>query len=184
MSNTRNLPATQNPDAMFARAYARANKPDPGKEDVEALLDVIGKHPGTIQRAADLAEATVAVLTKRGNATAVTRAVLTVSADRVRRELGFQDAKPVERLLIEQAAICYLRLYIIEQTYEAIMAESHSLNIGTYWEKKLSSVQHRYLRALEALARVRRLLGGPAVQVNIATRGGQQIVNNAPPPAG
>ena len=32
------------------RAFAQANKPDPSKEEAEALLDVIDQHPGTIQR--------------------------------------------------------------------------------------------------------------------------------------
>lgn len=50
---------------------------------------------------------------------------------------------------------------------------------ASYWERKLSTVQYRYLRAIEALARVRNLMGVPMVQITIAAEGGQQVVSNA-----
>jgi len=43
-------------------------------------------------------------------------------------------------------------------------------------EGRLSAAQRRHLRAVETLARVRRLLSRiPAVQLNIATQGGQPV---------
>jgi hypothetical protein len=42
-------------------------------------------------------------------------------------------------------------------------------------EKLLVSKEARYLRAIEELATVRRLLRLPALQVNIAAAGGQQV---------
>ncbi len=101
---------------------------------------------------------------------------------KVKSLLGYDRASPVERLLIEQVAACYLRLNITEQSFEGVMGQEHTFKLGAYWEKKLAAAQHRYLRAIETLARVRKLLGGPAVQFNIAAHGGQQVVNNAPLP--
>lgn len=50
------------------------------------------------------------------------------------------------------------------------------LPVVLYWEKRLSSTQHRYLRAVESLARVRQLTrNANAVQINIAGPGGQQL---------
>lgn len=43
------------------------------------------------------------------------------------------------------------------------------------WDRMLAAKQARYLHAVEALARVRRLLKLPNVQVNIAAAGGQQV---------
>jgi hypothetical protein len=43
------------------------------------------------------------------------------------------------------------------------------------WERVLASKEARYLRAVETLARVRRLLNLPAPQVNINLPGGQQV---------
>ena len=43
----------------------------------------------------------------------------------------------------------------------------------------LATVQYQYLRSIETLARVRKLMGVPMLQINIATEGGQQVVSNA-----
>ncbi len=40
-------------------------------------------------------------------------------------------------------------------------------------------MQYRFLRAIETLAQVRKLMGVPMVQINIAAEGGQQVVSNA-----
>jgi hypothetical protein len=45
-------------------------------------------------------------------------------------------------------------------------------SLGSYWEKLLSTAQGRYLKAIETLAKVRRLSKVTPLQVNI---GGQQI---------
>jgi hypothetical protein len=44
------------------------------------------------------------------------------------------------------------------------------------WDKLLTQAQRRHLRALESLARIRKLSkGSDFVQVNIAADGGQQV---------
>jgi hypothetical protein len=43
------------------------------------------------------------------------------------------------------------------------------------WERILASKEARYLKAVETLARVRRLLRLRAPQLNIALAGGQQV---------
>jgi len=133
-----------------------------------------------MNEAADRSAATVDLAIQRANATPAVREVLRLCVHNVKSPLGYDRAGPIERLLIEQVAACYLRLNITEQSCEGVMGKEHALKLGSYWEKKLSSAQHRYLRAIETLARIRRLLGGPAVQFNIATHGGQQVVNNPP----
>ena len=44
-----------------------------------------------------------------------------------------------------------------------------------HWERCLSAAHSRFLRALDSLARIRRLPRSKTVQVNIATEGGQQL---------
>jgi hypothetical protein len=43
-----------------------------------------------------------------------------------------------------------------------------------YWERRISMTQKRYLKAIETLARIRKITG-PGIQVNISTSGGQQV---------
>ena len=79
---------------------------------------------------------------------------------------------------IDQVVICYLRMNMTEQAYDNGMAGGCSFDAGSYWERKLSTVQRRYLRSIETLARVRKLMGVPMVQINIAAEGRQQVVSN------
>jgi hypothetical protein len=75
--------------------------------------------------------------------------------ENIRRELGYNDASILEKLIIEQITLCYVRLYWVEGLF------TQGLKNGSAWvahgEKRLSINQRRYFRAIETLARVRRL---------------------------
>ena len=92
----------------------------------------------------------------------------------LREELGYDQSPAVERLLIEQIVLCYLRLHAVEQFYSNVHADQLTPTRSLYWEHRLSAAQQRYLRACEALQRVRKLKL-PALQVNIASNGGRQL---------
>lgn len=163
------LAETADPVTSLSQAYKRADKPDANPEDVEALVRLVRQHPHLMRKTADLAAASVNVAIQGANATPAVREVLRCSVDQVKASLGYERAVPVERLLVEQVALCYLRMNLAEQSYEGVMSQEHSLKLGAYWEKKLSSAQRRYLQAVETFARVRKLLSRPAIQFNIAT---------------
>lgn len=94
----------------------------------------------------------------------------------LKKDLGNDDAPMLEQLLIQQAALCWLKLNLVELSYSGTMAQSHTLTLGMCWEKRLSSAQRRFTRACETLARVRKLSrNAPALQFNIAASGGQQV---------
>ncbi len=91
-------------------------------------------------------------------------------------ELGYLAAPPLERLLIEQVVLCWLHFYLVDLEYTAATAQSIPLDTADFWERRLSAAQSRYLRACQSLARIRKLARAtPALQVNIATHGGQQV---------
>src|ERR671918_2384035 len=94
----------------------------------------------------------------------------------LKKDLGYEEAPLLEKLLIQQAALCWLKLNLVELSYSGTMAQSVTLTLGVYWEKRLSAAQKRFTRACETLARVRKLSRNtPALQLNIATSGGQQV---------
>jgi len=63
----------------------------------------------------------------------------------------------------------WLRLQAAEHQYSGNTKAGGSLAQAQFWERRLSAVQRRYIRACETLARIRRL-ALPAVQVNIADK--------------
>jgi len=82
----------------------------------------------------------------------------------------------INRGRLRQAALCWLKLNVIELQYSNVMKQSITLTLGMYWEKRLTAAQRRFARACETLARVRKLSrNAPALQFNIAAEGGQQV---------
>jgi hypothetical protein len=94
----------------------------------------------------------------------------------LKKDLGYDGAPMLEQLLIQQAALCWLKLNLVELSYSNTLKQSITLTLGMYWEKRLTAAQRRFTRACETLARVRKLSRNtPALQFNIATSGGQQV---------
>jgi hypothetical protein len=91
----------------------------------------------------------------------------------IKTDLGFDTAPALERLLIEQIALCWLRLGDAEARYSGVVIFATSTEQLAQAERRLSACLGRYTRACEALARVRRLSRGISVQVNVTN---QQIV--------
>jgi hypothetical protein len=86
-------------------------------------------------------------------------------------ELAGPQPSPLERLLIERIAICWLQLSYAEVLY-AKNIQDLGFQQAEHYEQRVSKAQARYLAAIRTLAQVRRL-GVPAMQVNI---GQQQVI--------
>jgi hypothetical protein len=93
------------------------------------------------------------------------REALTRKLDLLRAEVAGPTPTPVERLLAERVAACWLHLHHLELLYA--QRESLSVAHGTYFHRAIDRAHARYLAAIKALAQVRRL-AVPALQVNIA----------------
>lgn len=89
------------------------------------------------------------------------------------RDLGLDDAPPIERELIAHVAECWLWLKLAQLTLNRISSAEHSFREGEYRERRVSEAQRRYLRAVNLLTKLRNLQ--PGVQVNVAN---QQVVMN------
>ncbi|MBC8548161.1 MAG: hypothetical protein H8D23_00785, partial [Candidatus Brocadiales bacterium] len=94
----------------------------------------------------------------------------------MRQGLGFEQSPMLEQMLIENVIICWLRLQWAEYQLSGFMGSggSNSMAEVTYWERRLTTAQQRFLRASNSLAKVRKLTRG-TVQINIASDGGQQV---------
>jgi len=91
-----------------------------------------------------------------------------------RESLGYDTAPPLERMLIEYACVCGLRLAVMEVRYSLIVSAQNTLVQVEHTERRLTEAQNRFNRACESLARVRKL-SRPNVQINVAAEGGRQL---------
>ncbi len=116
----------------------------------------------------------------------MSKALLLSEVSVLKKKLDYDDASHVERLLIDHVTTAWIRLVYAENLYTStVVNKSLSLNVAQYWENYLTAVHGRYIRAVESLARVRKLIRNlPPIQINIASNGGQQVNVQQPNSAG
>jgi hypothetical protein len=155
----------------------RANTEDPDPADVLALQRVLEERPDMWHVCGGgLAHQAVVHLLDNVSATGLVREFAKREVETIRCSLGYAHAPEIERLLIEQVALCWLRLNLLEQRYTGFRSEPMGIDQAAFLERRLSAVQRRFLRAVETLARVRKVTRQTvALQVNIAAEGGQQM---------
>ena len=76
----------------------------------------------------------------------------------MRDQLGWANSSQLEKIIIEQICMNWLRLNHLELVHEQKTRESHTFPAGEHWDKLLTQAQKRYLRTCESLAKVRKLL--------------------------
>lgn len=96
----------------------------------------------------------------------------------LRERLLKAGASPLEELLADRIALCWLELHYFEAHYANGLGRV-SVQDGAYGQERIDHAHKRYLGAVRALAQVRRLLG-PTLQVTIADK--QLIVGGATQP--
>ena len=148
--------------------------PDP--RDINRLRRLIAETPGVLTFAfsatQSVREQLIEKLSHGSN-----RAVMLAEVDKLKKDLDYAAVPPIEQLLIELILTARLRVIDADNRYnQAVVNQSVSLQVGAYWDNLLTSTQARFLRAIETLARVRRLARNtPALQINIAREGGKQV---------
>lgn len=158
---------------LVRRAYRE--KPDP--KDLHALRRKMEEVPELWKAVFDIAEVLRSNLIDRTIAQKAARLALESNLSDLMSGMGYQKGSVLEKLLIENIIITWLRLQWVEFQMVGFMGNGGvSIVQMDFWERRLSLAQRRHLRACETLARVRKLLmKGPVLQVNIAGQGGQQV---------
>ncbi len=151
----------------------QVDRSDPDPADRKALSEFLREHPHLWRYVGDLMEQAMLRLIDNLDASAVARIGLRTAVEQLPTDLAQPGDGPLEQLLIQQVTMCWLRLAYVEYQYSAVSTQPNATARQlTYWDKRLSAAQRRYLRAIETLARVRKLTL-PALQINI----GEQQVN-------
>jgi hypothetical protein len=158
--------AAQNRHDELLALTDRAQKGD--KSALPALREFL-KEPALVDAlGGDLAkQAQLTLINKFSGQNLLFRESLTCKLDLLRDELAGTSPTPLERLLVERIVACWLHLHHLETIYAG--KESMSLELGSYYQRSISSAQKRYLAAIKTLALVRKL-AVPVLQVNIAKK--------------
>lgn len=156
----------------------KTNKERPDPADLETFRKLLKENDGLQlwRRVAGIAQMSETVALDHAAIPAGLKELWERRLAALRLEHGYSGAPIMEQLLIHQVVLCWLKLNLTEISYSSVVSQSVTLQKAMFWEKRLSAVQRRYTRACETLARIRKLSRNtPALQVNIASNGGQQV---------
>jgi hypothetical protein len=158
-------------------ALQATNVKDPPREALQELRVLLREFPQAWKFAGDLhTELRNDMLESFRGAPSVIESVK-VGFQRMEESLRQPTDGPLEAMLVDQVMICWLDDQIVRSRYARKAESIQSIEVMDLWQRKLTATQQRYLRAVESLARVRRLMRF-TVQVNIA-QPGSQVVNVA-----
>lgn len=126
-------------------------------EDVLRLRDYLTTHPDAWRDAGDLASEALKRTIECETWSKYQAECVKLGADQLRATLGYEQANSVERLLIDQCVLSWVRLNRLEEKLSNATKDSHNRESGLYWDRRVTSAQHRYNQALISLAKVRKL---------------------------
>jgi hypothetical protein len=115
----------------------------------------------------------VDLLTAERSGAEIVRRTIEKEIERKRSEVAGKDPSPLERLLAERVALCWVAVTYADAEYARKLKAGMSFREGEYLARRCELTNRQLLKAIESLARVRRLL--TPMQVNI----GQNQINLA-----
>ncbi len=95
------------------------------------------------------------------------RRVVEQDIARKRKEVAGEHPTPLEGLLAERVALCWVAAQHADAQYARKLAGGMSFKEGEYFARRSEQANRQLLKAVQALATVRRLLA-PTIQLNIA----------------
>jgi hypothetical protein len=155
---------------MFAEAMFKDEPSAEAKAHVDAELDA---DPDAWRKHGDLARDAMELGFKKFWLGYVTKAGVLRGAEMLKQDFGFNEASPVERLLIEHTVLCHVRLGMVEHQYSR--NTTGRMDIAEHWERRLTLAQKRFTRAVTALARVRGLLARAEAAREARARSGRAL---------
>lgn len=152
--------ATKKKEKLFIddELLRRVNKPDASKEDVAKLKKMLAEIPVTAKIAGDLAHRTQVKMIEQVSSVPLVTESTKVYIEQMKEELGWEDASMLEKLIIETIVTCWLHYHNSTMQLSFATNRSHSIREGEYLDKRVSLAQKRFTRAIESLAKVRKLL--------------------------
>jgi hypothetical protein len=153
------------------------NLKKPKAADIKELRALLAR-PGVVENIGGMVVQNInKILAGTLWAMGTTQELIKAEMSQMEKAMGYTDAPMLERILIDAVTLAWLRWQEWEYHYTGLNAGGDmTLTRAAFWEKRLSAAQARYLRAVETLAKVRKLARrDPALQLNVAIEGGQQV---------
>ncbi|HZH91586.1 MAG TPA: hypothetical protein VEX70_13330 [Pyrinomonadaceae bacterium] len=169
-------------DLKLARLIAEGCAKSEPSPECRAYVDGdLTNHPDKWREYGELAREAMDLALKDFWLGYYTKASVIIGAEKLKQELGIDEAPTSIRILIEHAVLCHVRLGMVEHLYSRM--DSKRMDVVEHWERRLTLAQRRFTRAVTTLARTRALLARAEVAQAHAERAtgraGMQLVESA-----
>lgn len=160
----------------FLELLSKIDKEKPDLKDLREAEDLASNNPNLWQVGMGYAGSVLEQFIDKLNPIKGQQLMLKTEMMSIKENLGYNASDQSERLIIDQIMLCWAGMnYAEARMHNLLTGGDYSLHTGEYWQDNLTRYQNRYLKAIETLARIRRLNKSVVLQVNIATEGGKQI---------
>lgn len=140
----------------------RTNKADPAPADVAELREILKRMPDVAKQYGDLSQMVFTeVLHTCYDRQVLLREAIKQQGENMVEEFDYDRASPMEKLLIQQIVLNWLRYHETEMRWHMVSKDDPTIAQAEHWQRRLSMAQSRYLRAIETLARVKKLQQKP-----------------------
>lgn len=137
----------------------RTDKENPKPEDLEALRKELDEKPELALLIGNIHKQVFSgILDQATKHSAMFRECAERYVKEMKSELGYHSSTFVEKMLIDEIIMRWLRLQITESDHKNTTCKSHTITEGLYVDKRLHLAQKRYLQSIETLAKVRRMI--------------------------
>lgn len=137
----------------------RTDKPNPKESDLAELrkeLEAVPNFEETFDNLTQLM--TTEILRGFTGKSAFHYEIAARQIDGMKKELGYQLSTFIEKMLIDEVVMRWLRLQVMDNDHKSATYREHSFREGLYYDKRLHLAQKRYLKAIETLTKVRKML--------------------------
>ena len=145
----------------------RVNADDADPQTVDLFQKLLSRVPSLWQKYGDMTKIAREQMLDYVTHEQATRMMIQRALDGHVEELGYHSATPLERLLIDHLQVCWLDFYEVKRRHAQVNAQSDNTSrYIEHWDRRLTQAQNRYLKSIDMLARIRRMLT-PVAQVNV-----------------
>jgi len=165
---TKNYESTSELIEDRGKLMALIDRAQDGDEEALPVLRKVLDEAPEVARIVDLARNVErSIIEKMSGNDVFTQEAIPRNLKMMREELAGEQPSPLERLLGERIAVCWLELQYFEAIYAQNMGKL-TITQSDYHQRRIDKAHRRYLSSIKALAQIRKM--GPAVQINIAEK--------------
>jgi hypothetical protein len=166
----------KNETSRFLDLFAKIDGENPDLKDLWEAEKIACSNPSIWQVGLGYSGSILEQFIDKLNPSKGQQLILKTEIMSIKNNLGYNTSNESERLIIDQILLCWAGMnYAEARMHNLLTGGDYLIRTGEYWQDNLTRYQNRYLKAIEMLARVRRLNKNMILQVNIASDGGQQV---------